>query len=147
MLNCWCITWPVGFKRLNCDSLTYLWPKLPSSCSCELYHEQKPASTDTTSCNLLDTHWYIKTSCFRRSVVDLWPSKKSLHPSEILVEQVRLPVFPFSAVSIIPPMAHMQSFITDDFQTYQEKTSLNNARQIDKKSKEKPTASIFMVHI
>ena len=34
MLNCWCITWPVGFKRLKCWCIT--WPvgfkRLISSC-------------------------------------------------------------------------------------------------------------------
>jgi len=42
------------------------------------------------------------------------------------VGQVRLPVFPFSPVSIIQLMPHMQSFITDAVYTYQERASLND---------------------
>jgi hypothetical protein len=38
MLNCWCITWPVGFKRLMLCGEG--WPKWTETCSCIVINEQ-----------------------------------------------------------------------------------------------------------
>ena len=45
MLNCWCITWPVGFKRLNLQRLR--WHPTPTSARVWLHERELPSHTDT----------------------------------------------------------------------------------------------------